>query len=106
MRHFLQYSLNGLTVCLGIAIILAASLHLPWIMQEILHPTGSFGGPINRFAAQLYVAVIGTAATGEVLLLGVLLSQHWLSRSLGITAMLISGAIALLSLLGIFILRF
>ncbi len=104
MQRCLKSALNGLIVCLGITIVTGFGFAIPQIMKEILHPTASFGGPINRYVAQLVAAAIGIAATVETLLLGILLFQRWISRSLGVTAMLAYGTIALLSLLSILIL--
>jgi hypothetical protein len=99
MRIFFKRTLIGLTICLGIAIVLETGLVLSWIVPEILQPTGSIAALINRAVEQVVVGAIAIAATVEVLFLGVLRSQRWMGRSLGLAAILLYGTIALLSLL-------
>ncbi len=74
---------------------------MPSIVREIVHPTGSFAGPINRYLAQLGAAAIAIASGVEGLLWGLLLRQHWIQRSVGNTAILVYGAIAALSLFAV-----
>lgn len=89
----------GLAVCLGIAIVVEVGLVLPWILPEIVHPSGSMAALINRSAARVMAGMIAITATVQVVFLAVLRSQRWMERSLGVTAMLIYSGIALLSLL-------
>ncbi len=78
---------------------------LPGVINEILHPSGSFAAPINKTVAKVYAWATAISASLEALCLGGLLSHRWMRKSLGFPALGICVVTSLIAIGCIAVLR-